>query len=46
MVYYVATLECEMDHDQEMDNSPSLNNSPNIEAQKFYELLDAAQKLL
>jgi len=29
-----------------MDESPSMNETPNIEAQKFYELLDAAQKPL
>jgi len=46
MVYDVAGVEYEMDHDQEMDDSPSMDEIPNIEAQKFYELLDAAQKLL
>jgi len=46
MVYDVAGLEYEIDHDQEMDDSPSMNETPNIKAQKFYELLDAAQKPL
>jgi len=38
MVYYVAGLEYEMDHDQDIDGFPSMDESPNIEAQKFYEL--------
>jgi len=46
MVYDVVGLEYEMDHDEEMDDSPSVDETPNIEAQKFYELLDAAQKPL
>jgi len=46
MVFDVAGVEYEMDHDQEMDDSPSMDETPNIEAQKFYELLDAAQKPL
>jgi len=46
MTYDVAGVEYEMDHDQEMDDSPSMDETPNIEAQKFYELLDIAQKPL
>jgi len=46
MVYDVVGLEYEIDHDQEMDDSPIMNETPNIEAQKFYELLDVAQKPL
>jgi len=46
MVYEVAGVEYEMDHDQEMDDSPSMDETPNIEAQKFYELLDSVQKPL
>jgi len=46
MVYDVSGLKYEIDRDQKIDNSPSMNDTPNIEAQKFYELLDAAQKPL
>jgi len=46
MVYDVAGLEYEMDHDQEINESPNMDESPNIEAQKFYELLDAAKNPL
>jgi len=46
MVYDVADLKHEIDHDQEMDDSPSMNETPNIEAQKFYELLDASQTIM
>ena len=46
MVYDAVGLEHEMDHDEEMDDSRSVDETPNIEAQNFYELLDAAQKPL
>jgi len=46
MVYNAIGLEYEMDHNEEMDYSSSVDETPNIEAQKFYELLDAVQKPL
>jgi len=46
MVYDVAGVEYEMDHYQEMDDSSTMDETPNIKTQKFYELLDAAQKPL